>query len=78
MRSGRSPPVANALSAADRLHAEPAPGALVGERGVDEAVEQHAVAAPPARPQLLRHELRAGGRVQQRLGARVDVAARGP
>ena len=40
VRSGFRPPVANALSRRSR-DAEAAAGALVGERGVDEAVEQH-------------------------------------
>src|SRR3954470_12870331 len=54
----------------DRAHgvdAEPAPGALVGERGVDEAVEQDELAALQRRAQALLDELRAGGGVEQRL-----------
>ena len=64
--------MANALSRADRLDAEPAAGALVGERGVDEAVEQHPAPAGQQRLEPLRDELRARGGVEQRLGARVD------
>ena len=41
VRSGVMPPVAKALSAAIALDAEAAAGALVGQRRVDEAVEQH-------------------------------------
>ena len=59
----------------DLLDAELAPAALVGERGVDEAVEQHGLARVEQRLELLGHELRARRGVQQRLGARVDVSA---
>ena len=73
----RSPPVREQVERADLLDAEPAPRALVGERGVDEAVEQHPVSpAAEQRPQLLRDELRARRGVEQRLGARVDVQRR--
>ena len=76
MRSGASPPVAKRFSAPDLLHAEPASGALVGERGVDEAVEQHPASRREQRLEPLGHELRPGGRVEQRLGARVDIDGR--
>ena len=62
----------------DLLHAEPAPCALVGERGVDEAVEQDGGAGVEQRPQLLGHELRPRGGVQERLGPRIDVQREGP
>ena len=57
----------------DLLDAELASGALVGERGVDEAVEQHERAVGEQRREALVHELRARGRVEQRLGAGGDV-----
>ena len=72
VRSGASPPVPNALSCAHGVDPEPAPGALVGERGVDEAVEQHAPPGGQQRPQPLLDELGTGGRVDQRLGAGAD------
>ncbi len=40
VRSGSRPPVAKQVDRADLLDAELASGALVGQRGVDEAVEQ--------------------------------------
>ena len=61
---------------AHRLDAEPAPAALVGERGVDEAVEQHPLAAVEQRRQRLLDELGARGGVEQRLGARADAQRR--
>ncbi len=50
---------------------ELAPAALVGQRGVDEAVEQDEDARVEQRRQALAHELGAGRRVEQRLRARV-------
>ena len=76
MRSGASPPVPNAFSARISSTPEPAPAALVGERRVDEAVEQHGLAAVEQRPELLGDELRPRRGVQQRLGARIDVERR--
>ena len=67
----RQPAGGEQVQRADLLHAEAAPGALVGERGVDEAVEQHPVAGREQRLELLGDELRAGRRVEQRLRARV-------
>src|SRR5919108_487310 len=54
------------------LDAEPAPAALVGERGVHEAVEQHPAAGVEQRPQQLLHELRACSCIDERLRARAD------
>jgi DNA polymerase-3 subunit delta' len=58
-----------AVDRAHLRHAQSAPGALVGQRGVDEPIEQdqHSVIEQPKQPLL--HELRARGRVEQRLGA---------
>ena len=78
VRSGARPPVANALSARDLLDAQPAAGALVGQRGVDEAVEQHPRPGVEQRLEPLVDELRARGRVEQRLGARVAAQRRDP
>ena len=75
---GHEPAGGEALSSRDLLDAQPAPGALVGERGVDEAVEQHPAPGVQQRLEPLLDELRAGGRVQQRLGARRRRAAPGP
>ena len=72
VRSGRRPPVAKWLIVAHRLDPQPAPDALVGQRGVDEAVEQHPRPRRQRRLDALGHELRAGRGVEQRLGARVD------
>ena len=55
---------------------EPAPRALVGERGVREAVHQHDVHFLQQRQQQLLHELGACGRVEQRFGLRGDVELR--
>jgi hypothetical protein len=55
-----------------RLDAQPAGGALVGQRRVDEAVEDHGAPGVEQRAQALGDELGAGGGVEQRLGARVD------
>ena len=49
-----------------------APRALVGERRVDEPVEQHPAPGVEQRGEALGAQLRAGGGVEQRLGARVD------
>ena len=57
---------------AHRLDPQPAPDALVGQRGVDEAVEQHPRPRGQRGLDALGHELRAGRGVEQRLGARVD------
>ena len=73
VRSGFSAPVAKSLIAATCPDAEPAPAALVGERGVDEAVEQQPLARGQARQQRFGGELRPRGRVEEGLGARVDV-----
>ena len=78
VRSGAQPAGAERVELADRLDAEAAPGALVGERGVHEAVEQHAPARVQQRPQPLLDELGARGGVDQRLGARADASAPGP
>ena len=61
---------------AHRFDPEAAAAALVGERGVDEAVEQHPLAALQRRLQRLLDELGAGGGVEQRLGARPDAQRR--
>ena len=63
-----------ASSLSDRMRSTPSPrpGALVGERGVDEAVEQHPLAVLEQRHELLGDELRPRRGVEQRLGARVD------
>ena len=53
VRSGTQAAGAERVERAHRLDAEPAPGALVGERGVDEAVEQHQPPGVEQRPQLL-------------------------
>ena len=71
MRSGVIEPVAKSLSSAIASMPEAAAGALVGQRGVDEAVEQHPGPGLEPGPQALVDELRARGRVEQRLGARV-------
>ena len=70
-RAGRE-----AVDLAHLLDAEPARGALVGERGVDVAVEQHDRALGEQRQQALLDELRARGGVEQRLGARRDAQRR--
>ena len=70
VRSGIEPAGGEQVDRAHLLDAERAPGALVGERGVDEAVEQYHSAFVQQRQQSLLDELRARGRVQQRLGAR--------
>src|SRR6185437_5610680 len=65
--------------AVDRAHlldAEAARGPLVGQRGVDVAVEQHEAAVVEQRQHALVHELRARGRVEQRLGAGRDLESR--
>ena len=68
--------MANALSARISSIPSAAPRALVGERGVDEAVEQDPLAGVEQRHELLGDELRARRRVEQRLGARVDAQLR--
>ena len=78
VRSGASPPVRERVELAHGVDPEPAPGALVGERGVDEAVEQHAPPGGQQRAQPLLDELGTGGRVDQRLGARLRPSAPGP
>ena len=76
VRSGARPPVANALSARDLLDPEPAARALVGERGVHEAVEQHEAPRGQQRLEALLDELGARGGVEQRLGAGADAQLR--
>ena len=76
MRSGVQAAGPERVQRPDLLDAELAPAALVGERRVHEPVEQHRLAGVEQRLELLGHELRAGRRVQQRLGARVDVERR--
>ena len=78
VRSGASPPVANRLIALDLVHPQPARAALVGERGVEEAVRDHDPALLERRPDHLRHELRARGGEQQRLGLGRRAARRRP
>ena len=78
VRSGARPPVRERVEPPDRLDAQPAPGALVGERGVDEAVEQHPAAGGEERLEPLLHQLGARRGVEQRLGARVARRAPGP
>ena len=56
---------------------KPASRSLIGQRGVDEAVEQHDRALLEQRIQALVHELCAGGGVEQRLGARGRRTGRG-
>src|SRR3954452_23004429 len=73
---GRQPARGERVEAADLLDAELAARALVGERGVDEAVEQHPLPPLEQRLELLGHELGARSGVQQRLRARVDVERR--
>ena len=70
---GREAARAEVVEAAHGLDPQLPPGALVGERGVDEAVEQHPAAGVEQRPQPLRHELRARRGVEERLGPRVDL-----
>ena len=72
VRSGVRSAGGEAVDRPHLLHPQRAPGALVGERGVDEAVEQHERAPREQRREQLLHELCARGRVQQRLGARRD------
>jgi hypothetical protein len=50
-----------------------ATAALVGERGVDEPVEEEPLAGVQHRLDRLLHELRPGGGVEQRLGPGGDV-----
>src|SRR5271166_1691986 len=61
------------VDGAHLLDPQSAPCALVGERGVDEAVEQDKDAVCQQRLQQLLDELGAGGGVEQRLGARAHV-----
>ncbi len=70
---GGQPAGGEGIQRGDGIDTEAAAGALVGERGVDEAVEQHPAAAVQQRQQRLMHELRTRGRVDKRLGARVDA-----
>ena len=56
----------------DLRHAQPPPAALVGQRGVDEAIHDHGRARREQRSQPLGHQLRAGGGEQQRLRPRID------
>ena len=56
-----------------------APGRpLIGQRGVDEPIQQHPRAVGEERLDRLLHELRPSRGVQQRLGTSADRAARGP
>ena len=73
---GRQAAGGEQVQRADLLHAQPAARALVGERGVDEAVEQDPAAVRQQRLQPLSDELRARGRVEQRLRARAHVELR--
>ena len=72
VRSAAQPAGRELVDRAHRLDAEPAPGALVGERGVDVAVEQDPAPGRQRRLDALGDELRARGGVEQRLGAGVD------
>ncbi len=76
VRSGSSAVGREAVDLAHLLDAEAARDALVGERGVDVAVEQHEPAVFQQRQQALVHELRARRRVEQRLGPRRDLERR--
>ena len=58
---------------ADRLDAEPAPRSLVGQRGVNVAVEQHPAPGRQRRRHARRDQLRARRGVEQRLGAVGDL-----
>ena len=68
----RQPAGGEQVELAHRLDPEPATRALVGERGVDEAVEQHPLAARERGLERLVDQLGAGGGVEQRLGAGAD------
>ena len=83
VRSGGRPPVANVVDRAHRLDAQPAARALVGERGVDEAVEQHPLAgveqrraAPPRRAARARPRRAAPRRARRRRSAGSLTSAR--
>ena len=71
VRSGTRPARRERVELRDRVDPEPASSALVGERRVDEAVEQDPRPGIEPRSQALVDELGAGGRIEQRLGARV-------
>src|SRR6476659_4416291 len=73
---GRQPASGEVVDRPHGLDAEATAGALVGQRGVDEAVEQHPAAGRHRGPDPLGDELGAGGGVEQRLGARVDAQRR--
>ena len=72
VRSGAIPAVPNAFSARTASTPSPRRGALVGERGVHEAVEQHEPPGLEQRAQPLLHELGARGGVDQRLRPAAD------
>ena len=74
VRSGSRPPSAGLVQLEHGVDAEPAGDALVGERGVEEAVAHDVRAALERRPDHLRDELRAGGREERRLGPGRDRA----
>ena len=75
MRSGARPSVAHSESALHRVGIEHPSDALVGHRRVDVAVLDHDLAALERRPHDRGHVVGAICRVEQRLGARRDVAA---
>ena len=56
----------------DRLQTQRSSGSLIGERGVDEAIEQDKLASGQQGLERLLDELRARGGVKQRLGTRAD------
>ena len=60
------------VDGAHRLHSQRAPCALVGERGIDEPIQQHDDVFGQQRSHQLLHELCAGGGVEERLGASGD------
>ena len=75
MRSGSRPSGRPQREVAHLVAVEHAAGALVGDRRVEVAVLDHDVAALERRPHDGRDVVGAVGGVEQRLGARGDVAA---
>ena len=68
VRSGTQAAGREPVDALDLLHPQPARSALVGERGVEEAVGHHHAPVLQRRADHPRDQLRAGGGEQQRLG----------
>ena len=70
---GRQPAGGEGVDRRDGVGAELAAAALVGQRGVDEAVQQHPAPGGQQRRDALGDELGARRGVEQRLGPRVDL-----